>query len=74
MPSLESIVRRDRDNLIGDVARLTADIERMRTQIMELKRTRSEAEANARVAGYREGIDEIVKRLRALGVTVNIPH
>ena len=44
-------------------------------EVHELKRTRSEAEANARVAGYREGAASVVNQLRALGVTVSTePH
>lgn len=46
-------------------------IERLRHEVHELRRTRSEAEANARVEGYREGAAGIVSQLRALSITVN---
>ncbi len=68
----------DGSTFLDDVAKALVterkENEKLKSQIMELNRIRPELEATARVAGYREGIDEIVKRLRALGVTVNIPY
>lgn len=49
-----------------------AEIKRLQHQVRELQRTRSEAEAIARVAGYREGAAGVVGQLRAIGITVNI--
>lgn len=56
----------------GPSAKHTADLLRKaRHEIHELRRTRSEAQANARVAGYREGATGVVAQLRALNITVN---
>lgn len=48
------------------------EIVKLRHEVHELKRTRSEAEANARIAGYKEGIINIISQLKALSITVNI--
>lgn len=41
-------------------------------ELHELKRTRSEAEAQAMLQGYRSGAESVIKQLRALEIRVNV--
>lgn len=43
-----------------------AEIEKLQREVHELKRTRSEAEAAAKVQGYRDGVRELRQQFRAL--------
>jgi len=49
-------------------------VEELLKELHELKRTRDEAEAQARLQGYREGAESVLKQLRVLNIEVMVKH
>ncbi len=66
--------KNDLDIGLGDIRAWFKESERLRLEIAELKHTRSEAEAAAKVRGFREGQQDIVRQLRGQSINLNLSY